>query len=421
MLHLFRFQGFTPYIALLFLNAFVDLGHKIIIQNTVFKIYDGREQVILTAVVNALILVPFILLMSPAGFCSDKYPKNRVMLMTSVVAVILTLFITLFYYLGWFWPAYVMTLMLAIQSAIYSPAKYGYIRELVGDSHLARANGIVQATTTVAILAGILAFSVLFEAFLAGDIYTSRSELLQRIAPIGWCLVLFSLVEVGMALKLPQRQPVNTQMHFDWRQYTRGGYLRFNLQVVVERRIILYSVIGLAIFWAISQVMLAAFPAYAKEIMAITNTVIIQGMLACAGIGIVVGSVIAGLLSRRKIDQRLVAVGAFGISGCLLILPQLHSLIALSVNFIIWGMMGGFIIIPLNTLIQHHAREGQLGRVISASNLVQNCAMLTFLVMTVLFALTGLKSLWLIHILQGVALSAALLSLVYCSRRIQSW
>ena len=44
MRELFRIRGFMPYVAMLFLNAFVDLGHKIVIQNTVFKIYDGTTQ-----------------------------------------------------------------------------------------------------------------------------------------------------------------------------------------------------------------------------------------------------------------------------------------------------------------------------------------------------------------------------------------
>ena len=78
-----------PFLAAVFLNAFVDLGHKIVIQNTVFKIYDGTEQVILTAIVNGLILLPFILLFSPAGFASDRYPKVSVMRVTAWGAVVL--------------------------------------------------------------------------------------------------------------------------------------------------------------------------------------------------------------------------------------------------------------------------------------------------------------------------------------------
>ena len=53
---------FSIYLVAVFLNAFVDLGHKIIIQNTIFMIYGEQQQIILTAIVNAMILVPFILL-----------------------------------------------------------------------------------------------------------------------------------------------------------------------------------------------------------------------------------------------------------------------------------------------------------------------------------------------------------------------
>ena len=42
MKQLFSYKGFFAYIAMIFLNAFVDLGHKIVIQNTIFKMYDGR-------------------------------------------------------------------------------------------------------------------------------------------------------------------------------------------------------------------------------------------------------------------------------------------------------------------------------------------------------------------------------------------
>lgn len=79
MTKLLGIRGFLPYTVMLFINALVDLGHKIIIQNTVFKIYDGQHQVILTAILNGLILLPYIVLFSPAGFLSDKYPKQQVM------------------------------------------------------------------------------------------------------------------------------------------------------------------------------------------------------------------------------------------------------------------------------------------------------------------------------------------------------
>ena len=35
---------FSIYLVAVFLNAFVDLGHKIIIQNTIFMIYGEQQQ-----------------------------------------------------------------------------------------------------------------------------------------------------------------------------------------------------------------------------------------------------------------------------------------------------------------------------------------------------------------------------------------
>jgi len=75
---LLKIEGFLSYIAIIFLNAMTDLGHKIILQNTVFKVYSGKELIILTAIINALILLPFILFFTPAGFLSDRYPKTKI-------------------------------------------------------------------------------------------------------------------------------------------------------------------------------------------------------------------------------------------------------------------------------------------------------------------------------------------------------
>ncbi|MCP4275296.1 MAG: acyl-[ACP]--phospholipid O-acyltransferase, partial [Gammaproteobacteria bacterium] len=186
---LFRIAGFIPFVVMIFLNAFVDLGHKIIIQNTVFKVYDGDTQIILTAIVNGLILIPFVLLFAPSGFLADRFRKPRVMVASALSAVGLTLLITLAYYQGWFQAAFALTFLLAVQSAFYSPAKYGYIKELAGQERLAPMNAVVQMVTIVAILLGVFLFSILFEMALAGYAFQAPPDLLQQVAPVGWILV----------------------------------------------------------------------------------------------------------------------------------------------------------------------------------------------------------------------------------------
>ncbi|RLA77385.1 MAG: acyl-[ACP]--phospholipid O-acyltransferase [Epsilonproteobacteria bacterium] len=404
---IWKIGGFLPYVVVVFLNAFTDLGHKIIIQNTVFKIYDGETQIILTAIVNALILLPFIMLFSPSGFIADRFSKSRVMRISAGLAVIITLMITLSYYLGMFELAFVMTFLLAVQSAIYSPAKYGYIKELVGNNYITMGNGVVQAVTTVSILSGIFVYSIFFENYLEGVNYQSSSEILQHIAPIGWLLVFGSVIEFFLAYRLPDTH-IENEKRFSFSSYIRMEYLKKNLMMLHQKEIIFTSILGLSLFWGISQVVLSSFPEYAKNTIGITNTIIVQGMMAVAGIGIVIGSVIAGKVSRNHIEIGTIPLGALGITLSLLLLPSVTHPVFLALNFFMFGVASGLFIVPLNALIQYHSKEHELGIVLAGNNFIQNVVMFSFLTMTVLFALMGLESIGLFYLMLLFALGGTL-------------
>jgi len=404
---LFKLSGFTPFTLIFFLNALVDLGHKILIQNTVFKIYDGETQIILTAVVNALILIPFVLLFTPSGHLSDKYRKPLIIKCSAAAVVGLTLLITLSYYLGWFKFAFAMTFLLAVQSAFYSPAKYGYIKELVGKENLASANAVVQAATIIAILLGIFIFSVFFENLLFGAHYTNEAELLRIIAPIGWILVICALLEFTAAMTLPRGHVESPDLRFDVERYLTGRSLAVNIRKIFENRAIWLSIVGLSAFWGISQVVLAAFPAFAKGTLGIQNTVVVQGILACSAIGIMLGSIIAGRASRRHIETGLVPLGAIGVVVALFLIPLMTSAGWLMFLFLMLGLFGGIFIIPLNALIQFHARDDELGTVLAGSNWVQNIVMLGFLVLAVTFTFVGANEIGLFRLLTITALIGA--------------
>lgn len=404
---LLKTTGFIAFISMIFLNAFVDLGHKIIIQNTVFKIYDGSTQVILTAIINGLILLPFVLLFTPSGFLADRFKKTKIMQWAAVVAVAIALIITASYYLGWFKLAFAMTFLLAAQSAFYSPAKYGYIREIAGKNHLTLANGVVQSVTIVAILLGMFVFSILFETALAAHEFSSESDIIRTIAPLGWLLVAGSLVELYFALRLPNIEgPINEQS-FDWKRYSTGKSLFNNLKLLRFDPVIWLSIVGLSVFWGVSQVVLATFPAFAKEVLSIDNTIVIQGLLACSGIGIVSGSLLAGKISDRYIESGLIPLGALGMVVTLFFLPQLTSTTLFAFDILAFGFFGGLFIVPLNALIQFHAKAHQLGTVLAGNNWIQNVVMLTFLALTVIFSFADVSSKVLLNLLSLVTFVGA--------------
>lgn len=385
-LSLLRLKGVLPYIFVIFMNAIVDLGDKILLQNTIFKIYDGSTQIILTAFVNALILIPFVLFFTPAGFLSDRFKKSSVLRESSKLALVLTMFIMCAFYFGWFEIALLLTFLLALQSAIFSPAKYGLIKELFGKENLTEGNAIVQAVTIIAILSSSLIFSMIFESFLDGSESTT-GDILEKIWPITLLLVLFALIEVYLTGKVPSTVDGDSKMVFEKEKYLKMHYLKENLNIATSNRVIVESIVGLAIFYAVSQVLLAIFGVHLKEVANEHNTVIAQAIMAMAGLGIAVGSIVTMRLSHNYIETGMLPFGTLGVALSVYAISKTSNLWMLGAEFFLFGLFGGFLIVILNALIQYRAKEHQLGRVMAASNFAQNILMLSFLGLTMFAAL----------------------------------
>ena len=388
---MFAIVGVLNYLIVVFLNAFTDLGHKIIIQNTIFKVYDGELQIVLTTVVNALILLPFIMMFSPSGFLADRFPKNTIMKHSAAFAVVITLVITYSYYHGYFIFAFFMTFLLALQSAIYGPAKYGYIKELVGEQYISDGNAAVQAVTTVAILGGIIFYTVLFEGGYSDDL-RAKEDILMAIAPLGWLLVLGSVVEWFLAGKLPNKMLEASTRDFKLRRYVSGAYLFKNLRTIRRKKEIFDAIVALGLFWSISQVVLAIFGEYAKRELGVTNAIFVQGAMALAGVGIVIGSILAAKYSKHFINMGLVAIGAIGVTILVFLIPYVDSMAVVAMMFGVFGVFSGFLMVPLNAQIQFLAPRVHLGTIIAGSNFLQNIFMFFFLLVTTLFAYYGMNS-----------------------------
>lgn len=402
-----KIYGLIPFLLIAFINAFVDLGHKIIIQNTIYKVYDGGEQLFLTAIVNALILLPFILTLSPSGFLADKFPKNYIMKISAWFSVLLTIIICICYYSGAFWTAFVMTFIMGIQAAIYSPSKYGFIKELVGKDFLAMGNGAVNAVSIIAILAGMSVFSLSFE-LLYDPSHSQNEEILKQVAPLGLLLVLFAFFELYLAYRLPTLRNTDEKLKFDTTKYLSGKLLIDNIKLIFENKIIWLCIAGISLFWAISQLYLVSFPVYTKNILLEDNTFYVQLCMACSGLGVILGSLIAGRFSKNYIELGLIPLGAIGIFFMTLIIPFFSSLWIYAFIFFIFGLSGAFFIIPLNSLIQFHAKENELGKILAGNNFIQNIAMLAFLVLTTFFAHFDFNVIYLFYFICLVSLLGAL-------------
>ncbi len=271
---IYKIKGFTPFIIVAFINAFIDLGHKVLMLSIIYKSFSEGEHLFYNSIANALVILPFVLLFSPAGFLSDKFSKNKILKIGAFVNIILLFILMFFYSIGFFWGAFYMTLLMGMQAAIYSPAKYGYIKELVGKENLTWGNGIIQATAIVAMLGGMIFFSALFERFYT-DGLTDPSLIIKDMVFLAILLCFFACLEFLLSFRLPTiRQDSNISFNKD--KYLKGELLKENLAVMKKHRMIYLSVLFIAVFWTISQLLVNIFPVYAKNVLRIMDTDIVN-------------------------------------------------------------------------------------------------------------------------------------------------
>ncbi|MDR2151867.1 MAG: acyl-[ACP]--phospholipid O-acyltransferase [Helicobacteraceae bacterium] len=407
---LLKIKGFLPFLIVMFVNASVDLAHKITILNTLQKCYSGETLVLLSAVANALVLLPFIFLFSASGFINDKFPKTIVIRYAASIAIGLSALILIGYINGWFIFAFAATFLLAVQSAIYSPAKYGLIKQLVGVERLGLANGVIQALTIAAILFSQLAFSVIFEANYTSDL-RDPNEIISAMIPIGVALVALSLAEAYFAFKIPFFAAEPSEERFDFKKYIRFNYLRENLAIVTKNRDVWLSIIGLSVFWGVSQMILAAFGAHYKAITGSVNTVVINAIMAASAIGIAIGSAIAGASSKRHIELGFIPIGAIGLFVALLGFTYSTSAAEMALCSLLFGFFGGLAIVPLNSVIQYFTSDDEMGKALAGNNFAQNCAMVAALVIAVVLTQIGFSTKGLFTIVAVASLIAALFAI----------
>ena len=197
------------------------------------------------------------------------------------------------YYNGLYKTAFGFTLLLATQSAIYSPAKMGYIKECLSKAGLSRGNALHSSVVLIAILLGTVFFSYLFEAFLGTMQASSPEEILMKIAPVGWVLVGLSTVEFLATLGTRFYPTKLISAQFSIPKLISFKYLASNFKAMRSNEIVWYSILGTAIFWGMSQNLVAVIPAHAKVNFGVESPLVVNAMLASSVIGIMIGAFIA--------------------------------------------------------------------------------------------------------------------------------
>lgn len=366
-------HSLAPLLVAQFFGAFNDNAWKLIVvtlglqvlARTVGPATDltehlRQEQQVATLAFLVFIL-PMVLFSIPAGALADRFSKRSVivalkafelLIMAAGLGVLLVTpesTIALLVVLG----------LLGVQSALFSPAKYGILPELLPHERLSAGNGYLELWTMLAIIAG----TGLGPVLLGAEIHYAW------IAAVP--LVAMAAIGLVASVFLP-RLPAATATAATG-EPARGVVqsLRVGGQVIWQDRIVWLTVVGLVIYWTLVSLLGQNLIIYTHEITKEfpDSEKFIGIPLAVFGLGVALGALAAGRLSQGKVEYGLIPLGATvfslftlalslaqpGFWGTLIVMPFL-------------GIASGLVAVPLNALLQWKAPADRRGAVIALTN-----------------------------------------------------
>ncbi len=303
--------------------------------------------------IAALFALPFILFSMAGGFLADRFSKRAVMLGVKVFE----LFIMLLVLAGlWTWNKHLLlagVFLMGTHSAIFGPAKYGSLPELLPEQKLSWGNGILELGTFMAIILGTVAAAVMAQAF-HGRQWLS-----------GFILIALALVGFVFCLGISKIPAANPSKKFNanfpreiWRQ----------VRAMRGDRPLWLALLGNSYFSFFGMLLLLNLFFYGSQTLGVDETHI--GLLNVAlALGIGLGSLAAGYLSGGKIEYGLVPFGAFGLSVCAALLGLSSVSVAGSLALLaLLGFAGGFFIVPIAALLQHRPARENKGQIQAVAN-----------------------------------------------------
>jgi LPLT family lysophospholipid transporter-like MFS transporter len=241
-------------------------------------------------------------------------------------------------------------------AAVYGPAKYGILPELVGQDRLVRANGWMEGSTILAIVLGTV----------IGPLVANRS------VPLALAVVLACYVASAAAtFALPRLAAAQADAPAGIATFIER--MRTLFDVATAR----FAMLGNSLFWASAAVLRLLLVAWAPVVLATTDSTQVGFLTLFLALGIIVGALIVPrLIPIAHLRRARLAAYAMGVSILFFSLVS-HVWPARGVLVLI-GLCGGMFLVPINAALQDigHRTIGS-GRAVALQSFFENSAMLT--------------------------------------------
>ena len=323
------------------------------------------------AIGTVCLTVPFLIFSPTAGWLADRFNKRSVIIAFKVAEIgIMVLGIAAILY-GSVTMLFFAVFLLGSQSALFGPAKFGSIAEILPTKLLSKGNGIMQMASFFAIGIGTFGGLALFDAtdpkFGAGDLSSIWIITLALLGTAVFGLITSVFISTASAADPESRWEANPI-----------AAMAPPLKSLFHDPVMLRTALGIAFFMFLGSLSQQTIYPYGEFNLGLSETDVgvLIGVLI-AGIGC--GSVLAGQWSEGKVELGIVPIGAVGI-----VLSTFFIAIAGSqydpefgkAQFAFWGSCVGLFLlggsaglydVPLEAFLQFRSDDKNRGTVLAGS------------------------------------------------------
>jgi len=286
-------------IATQFQGAFSDNALKfLVIYLIVERDFPGdvRDRFIL--LVGALFALPFIFFSLVGGYLADRYSKRSVTISTKIFELGVMIFAFVSLAIGNLPMEAASVFLISTQGALFGPSKYGLLPELLPAKELSWGNGVIELGTFIAAITATMSAGFLAGAFRGRQVWS------------GAILLALTLIGLVLSFGISRVPAANPARKFRANPFADlGGQIR----IIAQDRILGWAVAGNTYLWFLAALLQFVIVVYGHDVLQVDETQI-SYLQAAVGIGIGVGSLIAGYVSFGEIEYGLVPLGALGMT-----------------------------------------------------------------------------------------------------------
>jgi len=336
------------------------LKYLVFFISTTWMMKDKESIVIMLA--SALFVLPYILFSPIAGKLARDHSKARIIQRAKLFEIPIMMIASL----GFITHSVVITMfaifLMGLQSCLFSPAKYGIIRDIGGKKGISFGTGSMEMLTFMGVLIGT------YVAGVSSDI--SQIDLLAPHRTIIICCALLFFAVLGwlLSLKIAPKESVpddedETTLNpilflirsYKWSKQVKG------LNIVI---------MSLATFWAIGSLLQMNITVHCRNMLHLSDTAT-STIMALVAIGIGSGCYVTGVISNKQVKMHLVPIGGLGMLICVSLIFILNPPTTLfAILIVLTAFFAGVFKIPLNAFIQDRVQGRKLGLILAYNNLM---------------------------------------------------